>query len=156
MEKDTFEISGSDDELLVTLPHAVKLKLRTAETLFLAFKQVDVSLVRLVKLKNSVNQRHLVGNDTGWLLLTSQRLLFYGAYSRYQIPWQQMGKWRSFKDGFSIQLASACYLYRFSGIERYKVSYELENGTNAIVAMNGSVLREVLDILHKPAPNHFG
>lgn len=151
MEKNTFEISGQDHELIISFPHDIKLKLRPNETLYFAFKQVDVSLVRLLRQKITTNQNHLVGGDSGWLMLTNQRLLFYGSFSRYQIAWQQIGKWRSFKDGFSIQLAEIPYLYRFSGIERYKVSYELENGMNAIVAMNGSVLREVLDILHKPA-----
>jgi hypothetical protein len=160
MEKNTFEISGQDSDLIVTFPYDIKLKLRSNETLYFAFKQARVSVVRMLQVKTNGNghgnvkaahQRHLIGEDKGWLLLTNQRLLFYGAFTRCQISWQQIGKWRSFKDGFSVQLVKVPYLYRFSGIERYKVSYELDAGMNAIMPMNGSVLREVLDILHNPA-----
>ncbi|MBI9051956.1 MAG: hypothetical protein JEZ00_21250 [Anaerolineaceae bacterium] len=159
MNQKTFEISGEESEVVISFPHKFSLNLRSNETLFFAFKDVDTALIKLLTTKNNNGgkaaspTRHLMNTDCGWLMITNQRLLFYGAAAKHQFSWQQILQWRSFRDGFSIRLNHTPFLYRFSGIHRYKIFYELQEGFNAIVPMNGSVLREVLDMLHKTLTN---
>ena len=105
MEKNIFEISGKESEVVIKFPHRFNLKLRSNEHLFFVFKNVDVSLIKLAKHKNNSNGaksssigHHLMGTDNGWLMLTNQRLLFYGKYVYYQVAWQKIQQWRSFKD----------------------------------------------------------